>query len=407
MVFFRYSSNWALPLISVAVLAMAFSLGARSEGLALRIAATVNDDVVLIRDVEERVRLFLKAQRAGGRVASESPELFNSILNSLIDRKLQLQRAETLGVSVSQQRVDQVTASLVDQSGQSLEQFLEVRGIELGALRSEVRDDLLIAEAVGLDNREDLEVTEEAVDELLRDRLGENRQHEYLLENAIFDAGDEQLADVLSKISGEQFVERAKQGAQNADKLQMGWRHAEELPSAYREAIKGLRSGEVSKVLKLPNGLHVLHLVAIRPLVPGRTESKLAELRLIKFDHGVEDAQLAGIVEQLMSLQTTMEDAATSLDGEIVSDKFAIRDLPERMQNEMRFKAGVLGGPFAFDGGKVIALVINVQEQPSGFEDLRLQAEAIAKDEKFRKLQMEWIENLRSISRIVILGETG
>src|SRR5579862_1020565 len=71
-----------------------------------RIAAIVNDDVVSLDDLSNRMRLVMRSSGI-----EDTPEnrqrISGQVLRSLIDEKLEMQEVKRLNVSVSKDEVDQ------------------------------------------------------------------------------------------------------------------------------------------------------------------------------------------------------------------------------------------------------------------------------------------------------------
>jgi peptidyl-prolyl cis-trans isomerase SurA len=128
-------------LIALACLGIVFTAApVRSEAV-LRIAATVNEDVISVYDLVHRMRLVLLTSRL-----PNTPEirkrLTGQVLRNLIDERLQLQEAKRLKINITDEQVKTLLDQLNKQNGLSagsLENMMEQNKIDLGALRSKLR----------------------------------------------------------------------------------------------------------------------------------------------------------------------------------------------------------------------------------------------------------------------------
>ena len=119
---------------------VAWAPSARSQSVQ-RIAVVVNDEVISVRDLRDRIRLVLFL--SGIRDTTESRRrIANQVLRSLVDERLQLQEARKRGVSVADGEVAQSVKDLERanrMTPHSLSSVLSENRVSYGSLRAQFR----------------------------------------------------------------------------------------------------------------------------------------------------------------------------------------------------------------------------------------------------------------------------
>ena len=160
-----------------AALALAAPLSAPAAAQdSLRIAAVVNDEVITGLDLAVRTRMaVLSAQ------LPDTPEMRNraarQVLRTMIDERLMLQEATRQNIAVQQSEIDAELTHLAERNGVTVEQFgqyLQQNGVLMEPLTDQLRATIAWAKLVNRQLRPRAVVTEEDVDEVLR-QAEENR----------------------------------------------------------------------------------------------------------------------------------------------------------------------------------------------------------------------------------------
>lgn len=249
------------------------------------IVAVVNSEP--ITNSEVRLKLIRTEQRMLQQGATPPPrsELVRLILERLISDKAQLQLARESGVRVEDNAVEagiQTVASQNQLSVEELRRRLKADGIDFNQFRSELRDELLVTRLRQREIEPGVKVTEQEIDEFLRDqdsRGGPGGDASALTLNLAEilvavpeNATPEQVAALQAK--AQQVVERARAGADFALLVnefsssaargnggQMGLRGAERYPPLFVEATRKLAVGTVAGPVRSAAGFHILKVV--------------------------------------------------------------------------------------------------------------------------------------------------
>src|SRR4030095_8901061 len=117
-------------------------------------AVVVNDDIVTIGEVRDAMAFEIEQlrQQSGGRpVQEQQRDIYRRALTSLINVRLQLERARKLNLQVTDEDVAHHIETLKRQnqiSDEQLAQLLQSRGLTIETYREQVREGLLVAKVV-------------------------------------------------------------------------------------------------------------------------------------------------------------------------------------------------------------------------------------------------------------------
>lgn len=138
-----------------------------------RIAAVVNEEIILLSEVDEKLFLLQAQGQLQGVKAEELDGRRRDILDRLIEEKLVVQRAKSQGITLDESEVARAVQEAIDRvkgqfpSEDAFRQALEAEGITLTMLREryehDIRQERYVQRIVGREIRSQVEVdTEEA-----------------------------------------------------------------------------------------------------------------------------------------------------------------------------------------------------------------------------------------------------
>ncbi|WP_332814822.1 peptidylprolyl isomerase [Ramlibacter sp.] len=254
------------------------------------IVAVVNSEPITNNEVRTRLLRFEQQLAQEGAAIPPRQELAGLVLQRLISEKAQLQHARETGLRVSDAMVDQAEENFARQNGMGVAQLhrrLAAEGVDPAAFREDLRNQLLLSRLREREVEQRVKVTDQDVDQFLREQAGDAAPVELNLGHILVavpeNAGEQQLREAQAKArraqerarAGEDFAGLARElsdapGA--AEGGQMGLRSAERYPTLFVEAVQSLPQGGVSGVLRSGAGFHVLKVLERRKAgLPGAT----------------------------------------------------------------------------------------------------------------------------------------
>ena len=275
--------------LTAALLVALGSAGAQS----LRIAAVVNDDIISVYDVNERMRLIMFSTGIADTPESRR-QLGPQIVRALVDERLEMQEAKRLNISIEQAEYDDAFARLEQQNRLGpgkLPEYLTTNGINPATLESQIRASLTWARVVRRRAANFANVTPDEVNEALA-RITENMSKPTNLLAEIFLAVDapedettvraniERLRDQLH--SGAGFIPLARQFSQSATAPQggdLGWVPEGQLDPEIDQAVARLQPGQLSEPIRTTGGYYLI-LLRDHRAAPAAGETRVKVTRL-------------------------------------------------------------------------------------------------------------------------------
>ncbi|MDO9125549.1 MAG: SurA N-terminal domain-containing protein, partial [Parvibaculum sp.] len=208
------------------------------------IAAIVNDRVISSYDLDQRVKLIMLSSGIPNTGENVS-RIRGQVLRSLVDEYLQMEEAQRLNISVSQEEIDTAFQRIAQRANMSVEQiegFLKEGGISRATLEAQIRSDLAWNRVIQQQFGPQVTVGDVEIDEVLRRLEEESDQPRYLVSEILitFDspshaeeiaAGTKRLVEQMRE--GAPFEAVAHQFSQSASAANggdIGWVHASQLP---------------------------------------------------------------------------------------------------------------------------------------------------------------------------------
>lgn len=245
---------------------------------AFRPAAVVNDEVISVLDLAMRVRLAIVG--AGVRDSQEvRRRLTPQILSGLIDERLQLQEAERLDISVTDDDVARALQQIAEQNKMSEGEFLTMlrnRGIIPTTLIDQIRAQIAWQAVVRRRLRPTISISDEEVQEVA-DRLSvrqgsiERRVAEIFVAVESTAQEEEALANanrlIDQLLAGANFAGLARQFSQSGTANlggDRGWIRDGELPEDLNNALAQMGPGDISQPIRTLSGFYILLLRDMR-----------------------------------------------------------------------------------------------------------------------------------------------
>lgn len=242
-----------------------------------RVAAVVNDRAILLSDLRRRASPFLQQALADvteqrERVARVE-QIYERLLQQLIDEELVEQAARKMHVSVTETEVDQAIDNVRRQNSLTEDAFWEAvkaQGFAEKQYRQDVRKQLLRLKVLNQRVRSRVNITEQIVREAYEDRVRQGRRAQKFHASHVFmplpeDATATEVAQAMSEakrlrsqLTPENFADRAAQG-RGGD---LGWLDQGDLPEVLEETLLGLSEREISEPVRGPSGIHVFIVYA-------------------------------------------------------------------------------------------------------------------------------------------------
>jgi peptidyl-prolyl cis-trans isomerase SurA len=244
-----------------------------------RVAATVNDGVVLSSELDEQMLIVVDRLRAQKLDLPPQNVLRQQILDRLVLQELQMQRANRAGIKVSDETLNNALNDVAESNHIKLADLpnaLASQGIDYASYRDNIRKELALQILRQRDVIARINVSPREIDQFLeRQKKMPSEANEYNVSHiliAVPQAATPEQADEAAKkadevyqkaTSGEDFGRLAVANSNSQTALEggsLGWRKGTELPTFLGEAIATMKAGDVTKPMRTPSGFHIIKL---------------------------------------------------------------------------------------------------------------------------------------------------
>lgn len=329
--------------------------GAMAQQNLLRIAAVVNDDIISVIDLDQRLRLT--ALSSGIRLDAATRErLLPQVLRTLIDERLQLQHATSNSIRVNDRQIDRRIEDLAQQNKippEQLPRFMADRGIDINTLRLQVEAQIAWSSYVERRLVRQTNITQEDVDEeIARRDTQANQPHKRTYEIFLSADNPDRLPEVVQNAErllgqirgGADFAAIARNFSQSSSARNggdLGWVAAGQLPLELDQALAQLDTGMVSPPIRTLTGVHLLYVARIRE---GQQTGSAGTIDLAQMSVLISKAnspdrfeatrqELSTLSGSIGSCETLEAAAKARTDANIAkADGIAISDLPENVR---------------------------------------------------------------------------
>lgn len=408
----------------LAVVALCSFAGAASAQQVLGIAAVVDDEVISVYDLEQRLNLVIASANLP-RTEETRRRLRPQVLRTMVDEELQKIAARGAGVQVLNGEIDEEIETIAERnnmSGARLISSLERSGVDPEALRQQVLAAMAWQRFMAARLLRTVDVSDEEVDEVVRQREQSKGETVYLVSEILLPV-DKPSDEVAVRDGTQRLVNQIRQGArfdalarqfssgataQNGGDV--GWVRAEQLGPEIAEVLTQLQPGQVSDPVRTATGYAIVGVRETRiegQQDPGNIEVVLSQL-LIPLGRQASDADADRAVAAANSMRELVGSCeetgplAEKLSAVSAADlgKLRIGDLPPVFQNAiLPLQVNDVSAPVRTAAG-IHLLVVCERSQPAeaDIDRNRIENEIIA-----RKLNQRALSYLRDLRRDTIV----
>jgi len=260
-------------LVIITFVAMLTMSSARAD-VVERVVATVNDEAIFLSDLRQRAAPFLpKLAEAAteSEQRSQLKELYDELLNFLIDEQLIGQLAKESRIRVTDADVDAAIANLRTQNNMTEEQFrqaLDAQGFSEPQYRMDLRRQLIRFKVMNERVRSRVNVTEDEVRSRYEQRArSEGNLVRFHVSHLIVPLESAASATRVAAVRREAELIRSALTPENFQARagefgggDLGWVSQGDLPEDLEKALLTLSPGEISEPLRAGAGFHIFLL---------------------------------------------------------------------------------------------------------------------------------------------------
>ncbi|MCU7946974.1 MAG: peptidylprolyl isomerase [Candidatus Thiodiazotropha sp. (ex Cardiolucina cf. quadrata)] len=399
------------------------------------IVALVNDDIIARSELNSQTREML-AQLAQKRASLPPIRILQQqVLERMITKRLQLQTAQRLGLSVNDATLTKAITNIAETNQISLLQLretLEADGISFPLFREQLRDDILINRLKQKEVINRIVITEQDVVTFLAREMGTSRQRSavHLLHILIatpegaspqdVQAAKQQAQSVYDQLQqGADFSDlalRLSDGRQALDGGDLGWIEISRIPSLFTSVIDEMEPDSISEPIRNASGFHIVKLSEVKggnKLIINQTHARHI---LVNTNEIVSDSEAQQRLETLRE-RIIDGDSFESLARSHSDDKAsAIKggdlgwtspgDLVDQFEEQMNaLEINQISEPFQTQFGWHIVQPLERRQHDNTEEALKNRARQEIQKQKSEEAIALWLRRLRDEAYIEVLLE--
>jgi len=261
------------PLVAALLLSFFASSVTRADVIE-RVVATVNDKAIFLSDLRKRAVPFLpqvSEANTDAERASRLKELYDQLLNLLIEEELLRQLASEAGIVVTDADVESAMTNIRMQNNMTEEQFLEAvknQGMSEAQYRADLKKQLARFKVINERVRARVNITEDQVRRRYEKRArGENEELRFKVSHLVVRLDPEASATETAAVRKEANVVRAALTPDNFEERakelgggDLGWIAEGDLPEDLGRVLLPLDLGDISDPVRGGGGFHIFYV---------------------------------------------------------------------------------------------------------------------------------------------------
>jgi peptidyl-prolyl cis-trans isomerase SurA len=248
-----------------------------------RVIAIVNDGIVLQSQLDNQSRLITDRLRDQGTQLPPPDVIRQQVLERLVLQEIQYQRAQRLGVQVSDEMLNEALRDVARRNGIPFEEMpiaLQAQGLDYATYRDEMRREITLSLLRQRDVFPRIYVSPRELEQALERQAGQaDANAEFDVSHILLSLPESATADQIAKVEqlardiharakgGEDFgqLALAYSNAQSAlERGKLGWRRMGQLPQFIADLVQSMQAGDVSEPVRTPTGFHLVRLDGTR-----------------------------------------------------------------------------------------------------------------------------------------------
>lgn len=269
------------------------------ESILDSIVAVVDEGVVLESQLNTQIAIVRQRAEKDGFELPERKIIEEQILEQLILEEIQIQRAERIGIRISDQMLNGAISMIAEQNNTSFEKMPDILArddIDYGDFRRDLRKQLTLEQLRDIDvisritasNRELSQCLEIVENNIVNDS-------EYNLSHILISVPESATADQYSKAENEAYeiIDQLRSGSSfnemaitysdsetGLDGGSLGWRKGNQLPTLFLDVVGTIEKQEFSQPIQSVSGFHIIKINDVRQNIR-RSEIEQTEVRHI------------------------------------------------------------------------------------------------------------------------------
>jgi peptidyl-prolyl cis-trans isomerase SurA len=302
------------------------------------VAAIVNEGVVLKSQLTSQIATISERAAAQGMQLPPAEILEEQILERLILTEIQLQRADRIGLEISDEILNRQIASIAQGNNVAFEdmpRLLAQDGIDYATFRRTLREELTVEQLRRIEVGQSINVSEREIEQCIADLEGNVvANSEYELSHILLTMPEAASSEVVAETqdlanqiyaqleNGADFRQLAARYSAGPTALEggsLGWMDGQQVPTLFADVLQDMEAGDIAPPIRAASSFHIVRVDDLRSAVQ-RSEVNQSKVRhiLIMPDEIIDDATARQRLEE--SLEKIRNGADFGEQAKLLSD---------------------------------------------------------------------------------------
>lgn len=421
----RRALGWLNSLPAIVLLGCSLWLQAAEVEELDRIVAVVDEDVIVTSELRAEMSTVVSELRQSGTRMPKMAVLEKQVLERLILRKLELNRAKLAGINIGEDVLAQTVGNIARQNNMSLSEFrqvLENEGMSFRGFREQVREQIIINRLLEQEVRQRIRVTDQEIEDFIaREAINIGKPTDYYLLHILIatpeGASPEQLekardearrltAELRAGLDFRTAALNQSDGRQALEGGDLGWLAVNQLPTLFADKILEMNRNEISDPIRSSSGFHIVKVEDYKGGERKIIDQTQVRHILIRTNEITADEDAQTRLDQLRRRILGGDDFANLARSHSDDQTSAINggdlgwissgDLVPSFEREMeKLEVGQLSQPFRTDFGWHIVEVLGRRQQDSTEAIQKAEAKSAITKRKFIEENALYLRRLR------------
>lgn len=392
-----------------------------------RIAAIVNDGIVLNSELDEQTEEVIARLRQQNTELPARNVLRRQILERLVVEEIQMQRADSLGLQISDEMLNGALANIARSNNiefADLPRALAQQGVDYRAYREEIRRQMTLQMLRQRDVIARINISPREMEQAMaRAKNSPDQNSEYNISHILvsvpvtatpeqIEARERRMQEAYEKAkAGEDFAQLAltySDSTTNIEGGSLGWRKGSQLPSIVSDQVVKMSAGQISEPIRTPSGFHLFRLNEVRGGVQQSVVSQVHARHILLKPNELEDDQtieqklndirnrvLTGGEDFAAIAAVTSQDPGSAADGGDLGWASPGTFVPQFEQQLDGLAENEISKPFRTQYGWHIIQLLGRRQHDITDDKMREQVYAQLRESKAEEETELWLRRLR------------
>ncbi len=389
------------------------------------IVAVVNNDVVVQSELTHEISVTVPQLQQQGTPVPPPEQLRKQVLERLILKRLQQQRARQLGIKVDDAALTTAIQGIASRNGLTIEELkatLESGQVRFEDFREDTRMQIITARLQSQEVMSGIQVTDQEIARFLEKEKGKLMPREQVrLQHILIalpdqpsppqvEAAQTKAKQLVAKLrGGADFAAVAAASSEGRTALEggdLGWFEMAAVPSLVADRAQTMAKGDITDPIRTPTGFNIIRMADIKGGLPGNVTQSKARHILVRTSEMVSDADAKTRLGQLRSrivggddfanlARAHSDDTGSALKGGELGWVSPGDTVPEFEKVMGALAIGEVSEPFKSAFGWHLMQVQERRTQDTTEELLRIKAREAIQRRKGDEATDAWLKRLR------------